>query len=1151
MAVAAMSGWTGPDTPPQVGLDLTLQSRLESWADDSEAGALPLENGTGAGANPHCAALAVASELSSLYLLEQDRQHSARPQQQQPSWPARSQRSIPQQPGRTPRSPFGVAALQEHSVTERTLRVDPPVVDHDFACLPCSSPSQLSDKRTTWSGQPVASPTAPLASPSSSTYRSQHNSPPAPLSPLPSSRLPVRSPATPIRYQFPLHHAHTTLGAVPSPRSGSLTRCDSFSPATQPSKPSSFSGDVGQDYRLEGLQAQQHVPASPGQPGAVGWGGQAIPDSPGFRVPWFGRSRGKGMAANRGGRGNRGKGRGPPGSALGMGGRRGGRRTPGHPANAVHRSALDSQYGSYGLEDQGMSVEELVALIQNLNPKQRIPDAAFHALFHFDSRATALLLKDLSKAGMGARASELFEWLRGLELGHPLQALLDVYTYTAVISMCIYQQDVERALGLAREMRVRGIERNVHTYTALMNVCIKCGRCPLALETYHHMRQDGCSPNVVTFNTLIDVHGKMGQWEQAIKVLNLMKNEGLEPVLRTYNTLIIACNMCNQPREAMAVYKRMLDEGYTPNATTYNALISAHGKAGQLDQVMEVFQEMVWKGCERSVITYSSLISACEKAGQWRLALDLFQEMHNEGCSPNTVTYNSLITACAQGSQWEKAAEVFEQMRHRGCTPDVVSYTALISAYEKGGQWQRTLTAYDQMRLQNCKPDAIVYNAIIDALWETGVIWAQRKARGLFKVAQDEGHFRQQAWDAPALVRHEVNLHAMTAGVAMLSIFTWLLALKSRVEVGGVAGLQAGMAIVTDKGKSSKEQGNLVVKEAVAAMMHQWQAPFRPMAEGSFTGILEASTAAVAAWLTGPTFDAHLFSFFPSSNIGSQAGSPRDAAGVEQGRADAECSKEEGVETRCSNAFAAVQHFERTHCLILQNMGLPYLQRRADLVGQTVHLVDTLGFQDEVAHDAVLLMDRFMSSTMQVQQEVMDLMVAACVLVAISQSDNGGAANTTAADLESITGLSAALVAQMEWNLRQVLVHDTAAISTYRCLKLFLERLGCNFSDQGSVKNIAGSAFALVRGSLADTTFLNCRPSVVAAAVVYAERRSRGVIPFWPSMLAKLTGYQDMSTPELSVAIKGAQRLCCRLNTLQAPMVTAPMTSLPLTGIRY
>ena len=131
-----------------------------------------------------------------------------------------------------------------------------------------------------------------------------------------------------------------------------------------------------------------------------------------------------------------------------------------------------------------------------------------------------------------------------------MQALLDVYTYTAVISMCIYQQDVERALGLAREMRVRGIERNVHTYTALMNVCIKCGRCPLALETYHHMRADGCAPNVVTFNTLIDVHGKMGQWEQAIKVLNLMKNEVKQPcrpVLLKMHQMTMHLNLDVQP----------------------------------------------------------------------------------------------------------------------------------------------------------------------------------------------------------------------------------------------------------------------------------------------------------------------------------------------------------------------------------------------------------------------------------------------------------------------------------------------------------------------------------------------------------------------------------------------------------------------------
>ena len=37
-------------------------------------------------------------------------------------------------------------------------------------------------------------------------------------------------------------------------------------------------------------------------------------------------------------------------------------------------------------------------------------------------------------------------------------------------------------------------------------------------------------------------------------------------------------------------------------------------------------------------------------------------------------------------------------------------------------------------------------------------------------------------------------------------------------------------------------------------------------------------------------------------------------------------------------------------------------------------------------------------------------------------------------------GLPAPAVEQMEWNIRQVLSQDTAAISTLRCLKLFLEQ---------------------------------------------------------------------------------------------------------------
>ena len=140
---------------------------------------------------------------------------------------------------------------------------------------------------------------------------------------------------------------------------------------------------------------------------------QAIADTPGFRAPWFGRS-------------NRGRNSSYPGRRPG-GGRGRGRGYEHHGPD---------QY----FTGPGLSVEDIVASCQSLSHSSAIPESIYQALFHFDSRATSLLLKDLSKAGLGFRAVEIFDWLRALDPSHPLRHLCDVYTYTAMISLCIYNQ---------------------------------------------------------------------------------------------------------------------------------------------------------------------------------------------------------------------------------------------------------------------------------------------------------------------------------------------------------------------------------------------------------------------------------------------------------------------------------------------------------------------------------------------------------------------------------------------------------------------------------------------------------------------------------------------------------------------------------------
>ena len=107
-----------------------------------------------------------------------------------------------------------------------------------------------------------------------------------------------------------------------------------------------------------------------------------------------------------------------------------------------------------------------------------------------------------------------------------------------------------------------------------------------------------------------------------------------------------------------------------------------------------------------------------------------------------------------------------------------------------------------------------------------------------------------------------------------------------------------------------------------------------------------------------------------------------------------------------------------------------------------------------------------------------------------------------------------------------MLQDDTQSISTGRCLRLYLERLGHSFLDPRAKHALGGLPQLLATEALFDISLLNCRPSVVAAALLYAERRLRGAVPFWPSMLAKLTGYCDMSSPELTVAVRTVQKLC-------------------------
>jgi pentatricopeptide repeat domain-containing protein 1 len=207
----------------------------------------------------------------------------------------------------------------------------------------------------------------------------------------------------------------------------------------------------------------------------LGWGGVAI-DSSAASIPWFGRRRGparqpRGRAAGGlGGDGSTSSGSGsrpptagaaaPGGVGDWPGGGGGGGAAPGQQPGSQHAHHQQPQRQQ---QDPGMSVQEIVGLLKRTPRAEPVPPRIHAALHALDSRAVALLLKDVSKAGLDGRSIELFDWLRALPERHLLAPLCDVYTYTAAISLCIYQQNADRAMAARDVLARRGAQRaHVH-----------------------------------------------------------------------------------------------------------------------------------------------------------------------------------------------------------------------------------------------------------------------------------------------------------------------------------------------------------------------------------------------------------------------------------------------------------------------------------------------------------------------------------------------------------------------------------------------------------------------------------------------------------------------------------------------------------------
>lgn len=144
--------------------------------------------------------------------------------------------------------------------------------------------------------------------------------------------------------------------------------------------------------------------------------------------------------------------------------------------------------------------------------------------------------------------------------------------------------------------------------------------------------------------------------------------------------------------------------------------------------------------------------------------------------------------------------------------------------------------------------------------------------------------------------------------------------------------------------------------------------------------IAEASVPAAVEWLCNPVLPEFLALLVPPNMANSRQPSP---LGGMQKRISfaADLADDTKLDESCKRAYNTVVEFELAQMLQPANMSCDYLADRESCISAAFKLAEQFELSDEVVFDAVLMMDRVMSTGAQHESNLSMLFVAASLRV--------------------------------------------------------------------------------------------------------------------------------------------------------------------------
>ncbi|KAF4375795.1 hypothetical protein F8388_014517 [Cannabis sativa] len=275
----------------------------------------------------------------------------------------------------------------------------------------------------------------------------------------------------------------------------------------------------------------------------------------------------------------------------------------------------------------------------------------------------------------------------------------DDVAWTTMISGCVENGHVDRALSIYHQMREFGVQPDEYAFATLVKVCSSITTLELGRQIHANVIKLDYAFDPFVGTSLVDMYAKCGSIEDAYCLFKKMDVKDVT----LWNALLVGLAQHGDVEKALNLFKCMVDNHIEPDKVTFLGVLFACSHSGLISEAYRYFASMHKDyGIEPDVEHYAYLVDALARFGHVREAEKLIASMPSKA---STSIYRTLLGACRIEGDIETGRRVVKQLLALEPS-DSASYVLLSNMYAASNCWDEVSNTRKMMKRKNVKKDS-------------------------------------------------------------------------------------------------------------------------------------------------------------------------------------------------------------------------------------------------------------------------------------------------------------------------------------------------------------------------------------------------------------------------------------------------------------